>query len=245
MNPPACIFCGAPGPLTLEHITSKWISEELKGGNSSVRYRHERGERAGVGWPRAFVSQRIELAPRVVCGGARTTCNNGWMNDLETHMRSILPPMFRGQRTTLSAAQQHLIASWAMMKFMVAEHTAPSGDPRFFTQAEREEFCRGKNPPAGSFMWLADYGIGNAAGRSLGRHLPWPGGAYIGILGAGKLLILLVAHRGRGAIRVAPHLQEFANQIWPLGQEQTWPPSGVFDERAVEDFFSEVPAAPS
>lgn len=102
MNFPICIFCGASGPLTLEHIMSKWISEHLKGGEPSIRYRHEKGTGVGAGWPKEFVAELVKLAPRVVCG----TCNSGWMNDLETEMRSILPPMFSGQQTVLSLVQQ-------------------------------------------------------------------------------------------------------------------------------------------
>lgn len=132
-----------------------------------------------------------------------------------------------------------------MLKFMVAEHTARSGDRRFFTQADREEFRRTQNPPVGSFIWLADYAIGNTAGRSLGRHLPWPGGGYVGVLGAGRVLIVLVAHRGQHAIRVRPDLEEFCIQLWPSAREQVWPPAGAFDETAVDNFFSEVPAVPA
>ena len=51
-------------------------------------------------------------------------CNEGWMERLETEVRSFLTPMIRdGSETTLSREQQFTLARWALKTAMVFEFT--------------------------------------------------------------------------------------------------------------------------
>jgi hypothetical protein len=42
-------------------------------------------------------------------------CNNGWMSDLETAVRPLMP-MIKGYNASLTTDQQITVATWASMK---------------------------------------------------------------------------------------------------------------------------------
>lgn len=61
---------------------------------------------------------------RAVCA----SCNNGWMNRLEGHVRPILLPLIEGRGAWLDVAQQATLARWIAMKTMVSEHAHLNDD---------------------------------------------------------------------------------------------------------------------
>jgi|GEM_PF-2471915 len=56
---------------------------------------------------------------RVVC----TTCNNGWMSNLEERIKPILLPAVKGKSVVLDDSDISHLARWVVMKVMVAEHS--------------------------------------------------------------------------------------------------------------------------
>ena len=53
------------------------------------------------------------------------TCNNGWMNDLEEEVRSVLTALITGRPTTVSQQQAQSLAFWVAKTCVMAELTHP------------------------------------------------------------------------------------------------------------------------
>jgi hypothetical protein len=54
---------------------------------------------------------------KCVCG----KCNNGWMRRIENVSRLVMIPLILGTKCRVSPNQQKIIASWAILKAMIAE----------------------------------------------------------------------------------------------------------------------------
>jgi hypothetical protein len=155
----SCIFCGAR-PLTKEHAFGKWVRKFLpprfdrtlhqttlrKVDPKTGRYTiaESPGEFHRRGDP---YSQSLQ----VVCH----RCNNHWMSKLQTAGKKLLVPMVRGDWPELSAYEQRLVATWAIMATMVLEFSNP---PTVAVPAEQREWFRlYLEPPAGWAVWLGRY----------------------------------------------------------------------------------------
>jgi len=105
MSKRKCIFCGAPPPLTREHVIPSWLQEYVGGGEPSKFV----GTRTNfIGMPldeRRASGNSFTL--KSVCG----TCNHGWMSQLEKGFAELLPRLeadinprrfTKGERTTIS-----------------------------------------------------------------------------------------------------------------------------------------------
>src|SRR5664279_2981044 len=88
----ACVFCGASGTMTKEHVLPDWLERIGLTGQPAA---------AGSGWLNRSSEYRQTSRPfqttvKAVCA----TCNNGWMNQLEQIAGRVLAPIIRGEDTT-------------------------------------------------------------------------------------------------------------------------------------------------
>jgi len=118
-----CIFCGSPN-LTKEHIFSRWTHRYMP-----PRAKGRVLSQVGTLYPDKDARRLVKLPGQVrdwqikcVCGGNDSTCNNGWMRKIEDRAKPILVPLIQGKPTRLSEEAQATIASWAVLKTMVAEY---------------------------------------------------------------------------------------------------------------------------
>ena len=51
-----------------------------------------------------------------------TSCNNGWMSEIEKAAKPTLTYMIRGESITLDTAQQEAVARWACLKTMIGAY---------------------------------------------------------------------------------------------------------------------------
>jgi hypothetical protein len=127
-----CGFCESKSrKITNEHIYAEWIGVVLgsKEPGMNVRHSMKRDEREGPTWLASVLDHKVRMA----CD----RCNNGWMHDLEEHVRSVATPMILGQRIALDLKAHVAVATWAVKTAMVAEFAKK--DSRYFTQAERRD----------------------------------------------------------------------------------------------------------
>ena len=86
----------------------------------------------------------INLRTPIPC----STCNNGWMSDLERATKPILVPLINGEASSLTAGDQVTIALWlaktAMVYDLDSEKRAPR--PRYFQDDELRAFKTTLNP---------------------------------------------------------------------------------------------------
>jgi hypothetical protein len=118
-----CIFCGSPD-ITREHIFSRWTHKFM-----APRKTGRVTSQIGTLFPDKDERRLVKLRGQVrdwqvkcVCGGLHSTCNNGWMRGIEDSARPIIIPLILGKPTRLSDKAQAIIATWAVLKTMVAEY---------------------------------------------------------------------------------------------------------------------------
>lgn len=136
-RPRACLFCGASGPLTDEHVYGKWMRKlgytgegvrEIVPGNGSKPIIQRGGP--------------FSKTLKIVC----RACNNEWMSGMETAAEPVLTAMFnaRGSAVLLDEAAQLTLARWAFKTAAVISRIDYS-DP--FPLAHRREFQQADQPP--------------------------------------------------------------------------------------------------
>ena len=132
-----CLFCGASGPLTDEHVYGKWLRK--------LGYTGEGVREIVPGDGSKPIFQRggpFSKTLKIVC----RPCNNEWMSGMETAVEPLLTTMFnaRGTSVRLDEAAQLTLARWAFKTAAVISRIKYS-DP--FPIAHRREFHRGDQPP--------------------------------------------------------------------------------------------------
>jgi hypothetical protein len=92
---------------------------------------------------------------RCVC----ESCNHGWMSTLENESKPILNPLLHDVPAPLAAAEQAIVARWAMKTAMVFEAIAPGpfGNERFYTRDECEQLRVASGLPARTAVWLGRF----------------------------------------------------------------------------------------
>lgn len=132
-----CLFCGASGPLTDEHIYGKWLRK--------LGYTGEGVREIVPGGGSKPVIQRggpFSKTLKIVC----RPCNNEWMKGMEENAKPLLTAMFnaRGTSVRLDEAAQLTLARWAF-KTAAVNSRIDYSDP--FPLAHRREFHQADHPP--------------------------------------------------------------------------------------------------
>ena len=249
-----CIFCNGDGKISKEHVFAEWLRDYFP------RYSERTHKSAFISWmdesgPSAPVDRRSKHQGhlgtkklRVVC----STCNGGWMSNLEGCAKSALPPLMAGQRCNITEGGQKLLATWAAKTAMVAERLLPETD---ITQPERAWLMDHQCPPDNWYVWISAYQgrdwreLGILQSRvglsetpvSRPSEAPYYGQATTFVVG--HVLFCVVSGS-------SPYLKEVlpgrdANgliQIWPQLAPRLilWPPATVFGDEeayAISDFF--------
>ncbi len=112
-----CLFC-SNGANSKEHVWPQWILQVLPA-RRPVR------QRLGTG---KEVSYSGEFKLKGVC----TTCNNGWMSELETEVKPILSPIVQDLSIQLEIEDQKKLALWAFKTAIVLEGTKERSMKRYF-----------------------------------------------------------------------------------------------------------------
>jgi hypothetical protein len=102
-----CLFCGAPlaGVRAREHVLPQWL----------LRHLGATGYRALSYSTADEFEHRSQVAAGFVEGRVCATCNNGWMAQMEAHVKPVLVELIDGARDVreLDADQRSLLARWA------------------------------------------------------------------------------------------------------------------------------------
>ena len=154
-RPSRCIFCGSTAKLTEEHIFSHWTHKFLPP-RSMTKYR-------AMGSITYHDRTDIEILKRsgdvrdwqikCVCS---LPCNNGWMRRIENEARRVVIPLITGQQTRLSTANQQTLATWAVLKAMVAEYDMQGHVTTHHTQRKRM-MNNQTIPDTGWTVWVGHY----------------------------------------------------------------------------------------
>jgi hypothetical protein len=154
-----CIFCPNPAN-SQEHLWAEWLlkREPL---HLQVPVRHTVGDQ-----PARTINTPITI------GWACTTCNNGWMSDLEREAKPILGPLISGVTLALNTNHQQRIAQWALKTAMIAECSAPKSYSRYYQKLECENLRIHGAVPTVTQIWLGQASGGS--GKSIDIFRVWP-----------------------------------------------------------------------
>jgi hypothetical protein len=125
-----CIFCGRP-TNSGEHLFSRWTHKYLPPrakGRAMSAVSVEYADGRAVHDNRKMPGQMRDWKINCVCGGTRSSCNGGWMKDIDDAAKPIMLPLILGKETRLTPNQQRVVATWAVLKTTVANHNAVSRD---------------------------------------------------------------------------------------------------------------------
>jgi hypothetical protein len=114
--PRTCIFCGAT-PLTAEHIWPGWARRMLP---PDLVVPHTVSAEMATAEPtsRTFPQRVFDQTAKVVCA----SCNNGWMEQLETRNRPFLEAALNGRGRALHRSGQRSLAAWAFKTALVINY---------------------------------------------------------------------------------------------------------------------------
>lgn len=247
-----CIFCGSP-TNSGEHLFSRWTHPYLppraKGrvtSTVSIEYADGRAVHDAQKMPGQMRDWKINC----VCGGTKASCNAGWMKDIEDANIPVLRPLILGEQVRLTTAQQRMIATWAVLKTMVANHTAvnPAHLNHMFREHLPPEECWG--------VWIGHYERDQWESEWLTRlftvlpeeqyhamsspHVDFNNGSSTTFI-LNKLLVVVAqcpdpqfGHRWNFDEQVP--IKSKLRRIWPLAGDVSvrWPPPVMTDEEAVD-----------
>jgi hypothetical protein len=131
----SCIFCGASGPLTNEHVIPLWLQQYVGGYETgAVRGAHL----SAIG---TLLSERKASGNSHKLGTVCETCNNGWMSDLESSFKILLPRLQANMSPKLfSKAERRTIALWIVKTGIIVHYSSnyriilPASVPRALSQ---------------------------------------------------------------------------------------------------------------
>lgn len=131
-----CLFCGASGPLTDEHVYGKWLRK--------LGYTGEGIREIVPGDGSKPIIQRggpFSKTLKIVC----RPCNNEWMKGMEENAKPLLAAMFNasGNSVKLDEAAQLTLARWAFKTAAVVSRIDYSDT---FPLAHRREFHQADQP---------------------------------------------------------------------------------------------------
>lgn len=149
----SCIWCGSR-TNSGEHMFSRWTHDLLpprKTGRVATAVSIERLDGPVEHWEGKMPGQMRDWKVHCVCGGTALSCNAGWMKSIEDAAKPIMTPLIRGEDVRLTPDQQRVVATWAVLKNMIANHRA--------IRPEHLEIMRQQHspPPEGWGVWIAHF----------------------------------------------------------------------------------------
>jgi hypothetical protein len=242
-----CAFCPTEASkLSGEHIWDDWLNRALPTERFRVRQRLSRLDPF-----REYDATVLKEKLPVVC----EKCNNTWMSDITDRVkRSCQDAIIDGAPLSLLPGNIALLAAFAFLKSVVADHATQLDDP-FFTRGARERFRESLAVPTQVQMWIAAYqGAYRYSGKcDTGILTPSQPGPLYGIefyaftYVVGHLVLQTLAPRWkdiRHRTKLLPVLNPDAYwnpaviKFWPdNGSSVSWPPSKYIGDDTIEKFI--------
>jgi hypothetical protein len=167
-----CIFCGS-GNLTGEHVFSRWTHKYM-GPRGKVKAKSHRGKQHLNDLETKITKlpgQLRDWQVWCVCGGDHKSCNGGWMRDIENAAKPIMVPLILGHESRLFANHQKIIATWAVLKAMIAEYDPRSETKVSVHHAHRTYLMKHLAAPKGWAVWIGSFERREWPPEWVGRHL--------------------------------------------------------------------------
>lgn len=224
-----CVFCGASGPLTREHVFGQWVSRI---GLDLSPVVHKAGPLNRIGRDLGM-RKPFQQTVKNCCAD----CNGGWMSRLEETARRVLTPLILGESSEIAIEDQPAIAAWvqktaltAMLVSSEEERAEGYGLPLSeyaALYAHRDQ----QRPADATQFWVGRYDgtfhyasirVTPIAVRLDGIPEPKQPHGYTMTMALGQLILRGVRFTTPElAIKVIPELE--MAQLWPTVEAIEWP----------------------
>jgi hypothetical protein len=146
--PKRCVFCGAPPPLTNEHVFPWWVRSG-DAGKTKTLYIRESGRATGERWGHSRSGNPRDVQAKAVCA----TCNNGWMNNLDHTLATLGPQLLKGRTIRLTKTKQEALAAWSTKIMLMLQHTHRRQDHFVIPPEDYHRFYADKHPGELMRIW--------------------------------------------------------------------------------------------
>ncbi|MCP3682534.1 MAG: hypothetical protein GY861_07565 [bacterium] len=233
-----CIFCGNK-PVTNEHVFGTWLSPLFPAPTAKQmfidRETFVKGQSTNI--TRRY-PLNIDLQVKQVC----SSCNSGWMSNLENEVMAILPEIFNGTKSSITYDEQSILASWATKTAITIQYT----DKRPLVPIRRRKWLlNNRTPPPDTSVWIARYdgeGLATVISKDLfvegnAKSLSHPNGQVV-LFSIGSVFFVVLCLYLKNAeyrLEFPTSIEKHLFQIWPSkGQDVNWPLNGLDDSTRVD-----------
>lgn len=145
-----CVFCGATGSLSTEHVVPKWVRKALQISEPVREY---------SGSTYVGAAETLAIVFHEVC----VRCNSGWMESLETATRPVLGPLLLGAAPgtshPLDPGQQAIMATWAVKTSLLLALSKFRGKDHSWIPVSTLQWLHehhdSRMPPPGARVWMS------------------------------------------------------------------------------------------
>jgi hypothetical protein len=122
-----CLFCGAVGTFTDEHVIPQWLLEYLALPEDDMLFQGVASTETGTLVEPPRIHSTFNFVEGRVCGD----CNSGWMSSLEGTAKPILITLMEQSRhlQSLSASERTVVGKWAAKTAYLHTWAGPSKNP--------------------------------------------------------------------------------------------------------------------
>lgn len=111
-----CVFCQKKGNLTREHVLPDWLRNHFP---EEGKVTHELLGTSKKQWLAGIFQHKV----KIVC----SSCNNGWMSQLEGNVIPIFGKLFKLEKSTLNQYEQQVLAFWVQKTILMLNSSTPGG----------------------------------------------------------------------------------------------------------------------
>jgi hypothetical protein len=251
MSPKICIFCRKRRADSIEDAVPCWLlehHEHLYGAGPVTR-------RWGVLDDPARMEEGTwdgyAVTVRSVC---RVHCNNGWMADLEGEAGPLIKPMMSGIAVPLHAADQRILAFWALKSAITLQEANRSRGlpipPEHIASVYSTREERPRVLPEQVSVWLTSH---SGPSKGLGYLVAFPPGAekeplaktgrqrYWVSFRFGRVAFHILGHTSDPRLVRVAHNPQSLLRLWPASPAAVeWPPLMSFDDDGFEQMARTV-----
>ena len=236
--PRSCVFCNSPA-TSKEHIWPNWAARHISPSAPVDHYLNVVEE----GWldtDRSWPQKQFTMTVRAVC----ETCNNGWMAELEGHVKPFFEAALDGQADVLSVDLQRDLAAWALKTLMMVESQQSPDAPVIPPEEDAYVYANGE-PSSSVRVWMATYtgAVSTAVGHiyagdvTLGGDTTTHGSLWGGTIVFGPVLFKLLGSNLPDLLASADLDAPSVHQLWPPDRVFTWEQQPGFDDTALPVFM--------
>jgi hypothetical protein len=245
-----CVFCQAiDQKISNEHVWPKWLRRFIELGTGPP-IGHSRIHATSSGetlsedrWSAIPIDWQVKAPCK--------PCNEGWMEDLESETRPVLVPMLEDRAVILDASDQDILAKWATLRTLMAQHGHPPGKQAIPAESYHR-FYRSRERPVGAQIWTGRYSGAGAWPTdyhhvelfvsSPGRPDPARPNGYVVAFSVGYVAFLYWGHEIEdGPVIDIGGLAPYFVPIWPVGASVDWPPPGLIGAGGLEAAIRRLP----